>query len=152
MPIDSSHIGTSLAPVSMDVERGRLRAFAKATGQVDPIYIDVDRARKAGYPDLPVPPTFLFAIEFEVPDPFAYLDEVGVDLRFVLHGEQRFVYYRTACAGQTLTATPRIEDVYSKRGGALDFIVKKTAVTDSDGGTVADLTTVLVVRNPEVAR
>lgn len=150
MAVDPAAIGTVLAPVSLDIERGRLRAFAEATGQGDPIYTDLDAAAAAGHRDLPVPPTFLFGIELSGPDSFGWLEGLGVDLRFVLHGEQRFDYQRLAYAGDTLTAASRIEDVYSKRGGALDFIVKRTAVTDRDGASVADLTTVIVVRNPEV--
>lgn len=150
MALDTSVIGTEMPSISATMERGRLRAFAKATGQNEPTYVDLDAATAAGHRDLPVPPSFLFGIELEAPDPFEWLAELGVDLRFVLHGEQRFEYHRMAYAGEELTATSRIEDVYSKRGGALDFIVKKTAVTDTDGGPVADLTTVIVVRNPEV--
>lgn len=150
MALDPSVIGTTLPAVTATMERGRLRAFAKATGQTDPAFTDPDAARSAGHRDLPVPPTFLFAIELEQPDPFAYLASIGVDLRRVLHGEQRFDYHRVAVAGETLTAQSTIVDAYSKRGGALDFIVKKTAVTDEAGEPVADLTSVIVVRNPEV--
>lgn len=151
MAIDTAAIGTELAPVVVDIERGRLRAFAKATGQDDPVYSDLAAALAAGHPDLPVPPTFLFGLELEQPDPFKYLADLGVDLRRVLHGEQRFDYHRVAYAGETLTARSRIEDIYAKRGGALEFVVKKTAITSADGDPVADLTSVIVVRNPEVA-
>ncbi|MGH3955244.1 MAG: FAS1-like dehydratase domain-containing protein [Mycobacterium sp.] len=51
-----------------------------------------------------------------------------------------------------LTATPKITDAYSKKGGALDFIVKDTAVTRSDGTLVAELKSVIVVRNPGVGK
>jgi len=69
----------------------------------------------------------------------------------VLHGGQDFTYHRVAYAGERLTATSTIADVYSKRGGALEFVVKKTAVTDESGSPVAELTTTIVVRHPEVA-
>lgn len=149
MAVDTAVIGTTLASMSMLIERGRLRAFAKAIGETDPVYTDLRSARNAGHPDLPVPPTFLFGIELEQPDPFAWLVGLGVDLRFVLHGEQRFDYQRVAHAGETLTARSRIEDVYTKRGGALEFVAKKTDVIDVEGAQVAQLTSVLVVRNPE---
>ena len=45
--------------------RGRLRFFAKAIGETDPVYTDDAAARDAGYPDLPAPPTFLFAAELD---------------------------------------------------------------------------------------
>ncbi len=135
MTIDPSVIGTELPPTTLTVDEGRLRFFAKAIGDT------VDSA-------LRVPPTFLFSIELENPNPFAWADQLGIDLRYVLHGEQAFTYHEAAHAGDVLTATPKITDVYSKKGGALDFIVKDTAVTRSDGTLVAELKTVIVVRNP----
>ncbi|RBA31946.1 MaoC family dehydratase [Dietzia maris] len=148
MAIDTA-VGTQLPAVEMTVDAGRLRFFAKAIGEVDPVYSDVAAARAAGHPDLPVPPTFLFSIELEQPDPFAWLTDLGVDLRHILHGEQSFEYHRVAYPGDVLTVRPRIADMYEKKGGALRFIVKEAAVTAADGAVVADLTSVIVVRNPE---
>ena len=140
MAVDPAIIGTELAPTTLTVDAGRLRFFAKAIGETDPIFGDV------------VPPTFLFAIELENPDPFEWATRFGIDLRFVLHGEQSFTYHSVARAGDVLTASPKIVDAYSKKGGALDFIVKETAVTRADGSAVADLRSVIVVRNPGVGK
>jgi hypothetical protein len=152
MVIDSSVIGTEFPAATLSVDAGRLRFFAKSIGEADPVYVDTTVARAAGHPDLPVPPTFLFAIELEQPDPFAWADQLGIDLRRVLHGEQSFTYHSVAHAGDVLTATPRIKDVYSKKGGALDFIVKESVITRADGTLVAEATTVIVVQNAEVSR
>jgi hypothetical protein len=51
-----------------------------------------------------------------------------------------------------LTATPRIGNVYSKKGGALELIEKASTVTRENGDLVAELKTVIVVRNPEAAK
>lgn len=149
MAVDPAVIGTELPVSTLTVDAGRLRFFAKAIGETNPVYTNVDAAKAAGHPDLPAPPTFLFSIELENPDPFVWAAQLGIDLRFVLHGEQSFTYHSIAYPGDTLVATPRIADVYSKKGGALEFIVKDTVVTRADGSTVADLKTVIVVRNPE---
>lgn len=152
MAIDPAAVGTVLAPVTVDVERGRLRLFATAIGESDPVYTDLDVARSAGHRDLPVPPTFLFSLEFEQPDPFRYLTRLGVDLQNVLHGEQSFTYHRVAHAGDRLVVQPRIADVFAKKGGALEFVVKETTVSAADGRPVADLRAVFVVRHPQVRR
>lgn len=144
MPIDPSAIGTELPPITRTVEPGRLRLFARAIDETDPGYTEGER--------LPVPPSFLFGLEMEAADPFSWLSDLGVDLRHVLHGEQAFVYHSVAHSGDTLTARPRITDVYSKKGGALEFVVKQTEVTRADGSPVAALTSTLVVRTPEGAR
>lgn len=141
----------ALTSVTATIDAGRLRFFAKAIGEQDPVYTDLATARAAGHPHLPVPPTFLFGLELEQPDPFGYLADLGIDLRRVLHGEQSFTYHSVAHAGDTLVATPSITDRYTKKGGALEFVVKQTTVTRDDDSAVADLTSVVVVSHPEVA-
>lgn len=138
-----------LAPITAKVERGRLAFFAKAIGEADPVYSDVDAAKAAGHQDLPVLPTFFFSLELESPDPFGYIVDLGIDLRRVLHGEQSFTYHSLAYAGETLTLQPRIVDVFSKKGGAMEFLTKQTDIT-RDGELVAEATSTLIVRNPEV--
>ena len=145
--IDRKHIGLTMPPYSATVEKGRLRFFAKATGQTDPVYTDEAAARAAGHPDLPVPPTFLFCLEMESPDPGKLRNLLGLDYRRLLHGEQGFTYHRMAHAGDVLTFEQRIEDIYDKKGGALDFVVRKTRVTNQRGEHVADLRAVTVQRN-----
>jgi hypothetical protein len=152
MTVDESVIGKDLPPITVTVDAGRLRFFAKAIGETNPVFTDLETAKAAGHRDLPVPPTYLFGIELESPDPFAWLAGIGVDLRRVLHGEQSFTYHSTAVAGDVLTATPRIGNVYSKKGGTLEFIEKASTVTRENGDLVAELKTVIVVRNPEAAK
>lgn len=145
--IDRRYIGHTLPPFQVEVEKQRLRFFAKATGQTDPVYSDEDSARAAGHPGLPVPPTFLFCLEMESPNPAAIRELLGMDYRRLLHGEQGFTYHAMAYAGDTLTFQQRIEDIYDKKGGALEFVVRKTRVTNQRGEPVADLRCVTVHRN-----
>ncbi len=138
-------IGTTVPPHEVLVERGRLRLFARAVGETDPVYTDLAAARAAGHRDLPVPPTFLFCLNMEVPDPFRLYGELGIDRRTILHGEQHFAYHRPAYAGDTLRFETRVSDVYAKKGGALQFLVRTTDVT-RDGSPVATLRATSVVR------
>ncbi|MFJ9391215.1 MaoC family dehydratase N-terminal domain-containing protein [Nocardioides sp. NPDC101246] len=152
MPVDP-HAARALqiAPLTVEVERGRLRFFAKAIGETDAQYTDVEVARKHGHRDLPVPPTFFFSVDLERPDPFAYLDDLGVDLRHVLHGEQHFDYHAMAYAGDTLTLEARVLDVTSKRGGSMDVIRKRTDIRRGSE-RVATATSTIVVRYPKEER
>lgn len=151
MPIDAAKARSlEFDPIDVDIERGPLRFFASATGATDPIYSSLEAAEAAGHPDLPVPPTFFFSLEFEAPDPFGYVDTLGIDLRTVLHGEQSFTYYAPVHAGDSVRLQSRIDDVFSRKGGALDFLVKRTDIT-RDGELVAETSTVIIVRNPTEA-
>jgi hypothetical protein len=144
-------VGLELPSFTATAERGQLRDFAAVTGIADPRCRDLEAARTAGCPDLLVPPTFFFSLEFGRPDPGLVLRELGIDLREVLHGEQRFAYHQLAFAGQELTMTGRVADYYEKKGRALRFVVRETEVTRS-GEPVVTLTNVLVARRLELAR
>ncbi|MCX7172172.1 MAG: MaoC family dehydratase N-terminal domain-containing protein [Proteobacteria bacterium] len=145
--IDKALIGKTFPAYSAEVEKGRLRFFAKAIGETNPIFVDEHAAQAAGYRSLPVPPTFIFTLELEQPDPLAWFLEVGFDLAKMLHGEQSFVYHAPVCAGDVLSFTRRISQIYDKKNGALEFVVRETRVTNQDGCHVADLTAVIIQRN-----
>ncbi|KPH01494.1 acyl dehydratase [Pseudomonas sp. RIT-PI-q] len=144
--IDKKHIGRQLPTFLATAEAGQLRFFAKAIGETNPIYFDEQAARDAGYPGLPLPPTFLFSLEFQIPSN-AWRDELGIVTARILHGEESFRYHRMAYAGDTLRFDVRIADIYDKKGGALEFVVRETRVTNQHGEHVADLRSVLVQRN-----
>ena len=145
--IDKSFIGRELPPSTLTLERGRLRFFAQAIGETDPVYSDLDAARAAGYADLPAPPTFLFAAELDSGQSMALLELLQIPLAKLLHGEQGFSYHRPACAGDTITVRPRITAIYDKKGGALEFVVKTAEARNQRDELVAELRTVIVCRH-----
>lgn len=147
--IDKKWIGHELPPSVLPIERTRLQFFAQATGQTDPIYLDREVAQKAGYADLLAPPTFLFAAELDSGASDQLLRDLQVPLERVLHGEQGFTYHRAVCVGDTVTVRSRIEDIYDKKGGALEFVVKTSRAVNQDDELVAEMRTVIVCRNPE---
>ncbi|MEL6977150.1 MAG: MaoC family dehydratase N-terminal domain-containing protein [Pseudomonadota bacterium] len=144
--IDPKFIGHALTPHQALIEAGRLRFFAKATGQTDPIYADEAAAQAAGYPALPAPPTFLFCLNMETADPYEWVRLLDIDLGKVLHGEQGFTYRRVVCAGETLRFAGVIKNIYAKKGGALSFVETETEVTDATDAPVATLRGLTVVR------
>ena len=147
MTLDTRHIGHRFAPYSVGVETGRLKFFAKAIGQTDPVYTDEAAALAAGHPALPVAPTFLFCLEMDGNNPFTVRELLDLPVPKVLHGEQRFVYHATAYAGDTLTFAQHIADIYAKKGGLLEFVVRETRVTNQHGQHIADLHGITVVKH-----
>jgi acyl dehydratase len=147
--IDTKHIGMQLPTVSFEVEKGRLRFFAKATGETRPEYLDEAAAKAAGYRSLPAPPTFLMGADLDAGTMTTLLDTLGVPIGRILHGEQSFTYHAPVCAGDVLSVESRISDIYSKKGGALEFIVKDSLIKDAQGKTVVEARSVIVVRNPQ---
>lgn len=130
---DLSRIGTESVPVTVPVEAGQLKFFAKAMGETNPVYTDEAAAKAAGYSALPAPPTFAFSLNLARPDPFAAYTSLGLDLGRILHAEQAFEYGVPICAGDTLTITETLVDIFEKRGGALAFYVFEGIATNQRG-------------------
>jgi acyl dehydratase len=144
--LDDTLIGRTFPLHTAAVEAGRLRLFAKATGETRPEYCDEASARAAGYPSLPAPPTFAACLFLDVPDPFSWFRELGIDLGRVLHGAQSFRYLAPVYAGDRLTFASRIGDVFRKKNGALTFIVRETDVTNQANRRVTEMRATIVVR------
>lgn len=145
--IDRNLIGKPLGTRTLKVEEGRVRFFAKVIGEANPIYTDVAAAKAAGHRGLPVPPTFLFCLESEAFDSVGTAKLTNMDPARILHGEQQFAYHAMAYAGDTLTFDVKIADIYEKKNGALEFLVKESRVTNQDGKHIADLRAIVVQRN-----
>jgi acyl dehydratase len=145
--IDKKWIGHQLPPSELLIERGRLQFFARSIGETDPIYTDLAAARAAGYPDLPAPPTFVFAAELESGAVTSLLETLELPIQKILHGEQGFTYLKPVCAGERVTVRSKIADIYEKKGGALEFVLKSSEARNSSGELVAELRSLLVCRN-----
>ena len=144
---DPGFVGKEYPPFSIEIEKGRLRQFARAIGETDPVYTDEAAARAAGWRGLPAPPTFPFTIAMDADQPFLVLEDLGIDKTRSVHGEQSFSYLGDICAGDVITGRQRIAEMFEKKGGALLFIVTETRLSNQRDEPVCDLRTVIVVRN-----
>jgi len=137
MPVDKSYIGQTGAPVTMHVERGKIREFARAIKDDDPLYFDEAYAERAAGGIMP-PVTFLQTASHW--DDGSGRPRLPFDLKRVLHGEQEYEFLKPIHAGDVLTARSRIVDVYDKpgkRGGSMNFVVTETEYTNQRGELVA---------------
>ena len=145
--LDKSKIGHEFTPFTVDVEKGRLKFFAQAIGETNPIYTNEEAAQAAGYRALPAPPTFMFSIDLDGPEFLPMLDMLQMDIGRVLHGSQEFEYLGQVYAGDRITQTSKILDMFDKKGGALEFIQQESAYTNQDGELVGKAKQTIVYRN-----
>ncbi|MBL8666432.1 MAG: MaoC family dehydratase N-terminal domain-containing protein [Rhodospirillales bacterium] len=145
--IDKKHIGRTTAPQTIDVEKGRLKFFAKAIGETDPVYTDEEAAKAAGYSALPAPPTFAFCLEMETNSLWDNIAAMGVPVGKILHGSQTFKYLAPILAGDKITFVTKVSDIYDKKGGKMEFIIEDSTATNQNGTPVAELQRVIVVIN-----
>ncbi|MBN8605492.1 MAG: MaoC family dehydratase N-terminal domain-containing protein [Caulobacterales bacterium] len=146
--IDRAFIGVVSEPRHVEVEKGQLKFFAKATGETNAIYFDEEAAKRAGHRTLPAPLTFMFCLASATPAKRgAVFGDMGVDQARVLHGEQSFTHHAPIYAGDVITLVTETIDIYSKKEGALDFIVQDTKATNQEGVLCGEMRFTVVVRN-----
>jgi acyl dehydratase len=129
------------------VGREKIREFARAVFASNPINVDVDAARAAGYADLVAPPTFPVVVQEAALAQLLAEPDAGIDFSRVVHGDQRFTYTRPVVAGDELTATLTVTAVKSL--GAHSMVTAESAIADADGAHVVTSTSTLVVRGDE---
>jgi acyl dehydratase len=130
--IDRSLIGVWGPEGRMRVEFGKIREFARAVKDDNPVYFDEARAC--------APPTFLMTIAHWIGGLGETRSAVKLDYRRLLHGEQEFEYLRPIRAGDVLTFRSRTKDVFEKqgkRGGRMLFIIGETEYRNQRGDVVA---------------
>ena len=145
--LDKSKIGHQFPSFTVDIERGRLRFFANAIGETNPIYSDEAAAKAAGHRSIPAPPTYMFSVDLDGPELLPILGLLDLDIGRVLHGSQEFDYLGQIYAGDSITQQCKIVDIYDKKGGALEFVVQESSYTNQDGELVGRARQTLVYRN-----
>lgn len=145
--IDTKWIGHKFPAIRWEVEKGRLRFFAKAIGETRPEYIDEEAAKAAGHPSLLAPPTILFSGPLDHDDVPRLLKMLDINMNNILHGEQGFTYHAPIYAGDVLDFEDQITDITAKKGGALELVTRVSRVTNQRGELVAEVRNVLAVVN-----
>jgi acyl dehydratase len=144
--IDRSFIGIETPEFPVEVEKGRIRQFAAAIMEDNPVYFDEAAARAAGHPALLAPPTFGFTIGILHPRPFDF-ERMGLKLERILHAEQKFVYLAPIYAGDIIRVRGRITDVFEKKGGKLQFIATTTLARNQHDQAVLEMTSLVACRS-----
>lgn len=147
--IDKKHIGHRFPPFRSLIEAGRIRLFCKAIEETSSIYLDARAARDAGYRNILAPITFPTAIALDNPNPRCIIELVGVDIGWVLHGEEHYEYLGPICVGDEITTELKITDIYVKKGGALEFVVCEAHMRNQLGECVCNVRRSLVIRRPQ---
>lgn len=145
--LDKNKIGTEFTPYTFDVEKGRIKFFAQAIGEKNPIHFNEDAAKDAGYKTIVAPPTFPFVLDLEGPEFLPAIKLFNLDIGRVLHGSQEFEYSGHIYAGDTIQVASKVVDIFDKKGGALESIVFQNTYTNQNQEVVAKATNSLIYRN-----
>jgi len=128
-------VGKTYPPVTYAVGREKIREYALAVGETDPLHLDVGAARAAGHADIVAPP--MFAVVYAAPaiGPAIFDPEVGIDFALMVHGAQEFSWGPLVVAGDEVTTTVGVKKI-EQRGGTDLFCFESVSVSQ-EGATVS---------------
>jgi acyl dehydratase len=144
LALKTDAVGKTYEPVNYAVGREKVREFASAVGEENPLHHDPDAAREAGYADVVAPPMFAVVFGGRAMAPALFDPEVGIDFARMVHGGQEFVWGPPVVAGDEIATEVEVKDV-AERGG-LQFYVFESRSTNQDGETVCTGTWTNIVR------
>ena len=147
MAIKTDAIGKTYAPTTYAVGREKVREYASAVGETNPLHLDVEAARAAGYADVVAPPMFAVVYAGRSVGPAVFDPDVGINFPMMVHGSQEFVWGPLVVAGDEITTTTTVAEI-EERGG-MGFYVFETDSRNGEGDTVCTGIWRQIVRGPD---
>ena len=143
-----SWIGKETPPWTIEVTTLDVKRFSVATDDLNPLYLDEDKASCSRYGGLIAPPLFYMApLTNPVPESELRADGLPYEGKFpipptslprLMDGGTEIEFFVPIRVGDTLTGRCKITDIYQKDGrtGPLIFVVRETSFTNQRGELV----------------
>jgi len=144
MAINTQAVGKTYPPVDYAVGREKIREYAAAVGETDPLYHDLDAARAAGHADLVAPPMFAVVYAARAIAPAIFDSEVGINFALMVHGAQEFQWGPLVIAGDEITTTTTVKRIEDR--GGMGFYVFESVSLNQRAQTVCTGTWTNIVR------
>ena len=144
MPVNTQAIGKTYEPTLYAVGREKIKEYARAVGETNPVHLDVEAARAAGYGDVVAPP--MFAVVYCAPSVGPPIFDPDIELNFAMmvHGGQEFEWGPVVVAGDEITTTASVKDISEADGRG--YYVFESVSTNQRGEQVCRGTWTNIVR------
>ena len=144
MSVSTEAVGKEYAPAVYEVGLEKIREYANAVGEHNPVHHDREAARGAGFRDVVAPPMFTVVYSSPAMAPAILDPDVGINLAQMVHGGQEFVWGEPVCAGDTITTRASVKEIFHKDGKG--FYVFESVSANQDGDEVVRATWTNIVR------
>jgi acyl dehydratase len=144
VPVETQAKGKTYPPYEYEVGKEKIREYAQAVGEDNPVYYDREEARAGGFRDIPAPPMFAVVYAMGSVGPGILDPEVGIDFAMMVHGGQEFVWGEPVCSGDTISTRTSVKDIFEKDGKG--FYVFESLSTNQHGQEVVRGTWSNIVR------
>jgi acyl dehydratase len=144
VPVNQDAIGKQFPPFEYEVGKEKIAEYARAVGEDNAVYFDREKAREAGFRDVPAPPMFAVVYSSGSVAPAIFDPDVGINVAMMVHGGQEFVWGEPVVAGDLITTETSVKDISEKRG--MGFYVFESVSRNQDGHEVVRGTWTNIVR------
>lgn len=137
----SDQVGKRSTKVKNVVERGAVKKFAEAIGDLHPIYFDEETGRNSRFRNNIAPPTFPRTFDYGVIEGF------NLPNKGLIHGEQTFHYERPLVVGEEILCYSEVKKYFEKKGnfGEMGFLILESFGEDLAGNTIFSSTSTVVI-------
>jgi acyl dehydratase len=142
--LNTDVVGKEWPAAEYEVGREKIREYAHAVGEENPVHHDPEAARAAGFRNVVAPPMFCVVYSGPAMGPAILDPEVGINLAAMVHGGQEFEWGEPVCAGDVITTTAQLAEIYEKDGKG--FYVFESTSTNQDGDETVKATWTDIVR------
>src|SRR3954451_22461082 len=102
MGVTAEAVGKTYPPTLYAVGREKVKEHALATGETNPLHLDHEAARAAGYADVVAPPMFCVVFCGAAMGPALFDPDVGINFALLVHGGQEFKWGPLVVAGDEI--------------------------------------------------
>ncbi|MDE3069271.1 MAG: MaoC family dehydratase N-terminal domain-containing protein [Acidobacteriota bacterium] len=144
MALNTQAVGKTYEPTTYAVGREKIKEYALAVGETNPIYLDEKAAREAGHQDVVAPPMFAVVFSGRALGPALFDPEVEMNFARMGHAGQEFEWGALVVAGDEITTTVSLKDIHESDGRG--YYVYETRSTNQRGEEVVRGTSSHIVR------
>ena len=144
MPVSTEAVGKEYPPTTYEVGLEKIREYANAVGQAEPVHHDREAAKAAGFRDVVAPPMFAVVYSWGSVALPAVDPEVDLNFAMLVHGGQEFAWGEPVCSGDEITTRATVREIFEKDGKG--FYVFESVSTNQDGDEVVRGTWTNIVR------
>ncbi|PIU65693.1 MAG: hypothetical protein COS84_06575 [Armatimonadetes bacterium CG07_land_8_20_14_0_80_40_9] len=144
--IDHKFVGKKAPLAKYEIGKEKIKEFALATGDKNPLYLDDDYAKDSKFGGIIAPPMFAVVYAKEPVGDMLLDPELGLNLMMLVHGEEEFEFLEIVRPGDVITTEGWIGNIYEKEEKKLDFIVLETVSSNQEGKIVCKAKWIFVIR------
>lgn len=142
--IDHKFIGKEYEPTEYEIGREKMREYARAVGDENPLIMDNEAGSASEYGDCIAPPVFASVYNLMGAAQLFFDPGVKLNMAMLVHGEQEFEFHKPVRPGDVITTTGKIADIAEK--GNNDLLVYEARSVNQDGELVTVGRATFVIR------